>query len=166
MSLPAPSKLPDVVQRLLLSSAEQAELMAYLEQHPEQRPALEQDLRLNELLTEMPDTAVSANFTSRVLQLASQVQRPRVPAWIEGAWRGLVHGWAPKAALAVCLIGLGLFINHQRQETARIELVRHVAEIHTLTRDDTLDVLQNFEAIQRLVEVQRDPDRELIAALK
>jgi anti-sigma factor RsiW len=166
MSLPAPSKLPEAVQRVRLSCAEQAELQTYLEQHPEQRPALEQDLRLNELLTEMPDPPLSTNFTSRVLQSASQVERPRVPAWIECAWRGLTHGWAPKVALALCLIGLGLLINHQRQETARIELVRHVAEIHTLTRDDTLDVLQNFEAIQRLVEVQRDPDRELIAALK
>lgn len=169
MSLPNDHKLADAVRGGRLTADQEAELEARLRHHPEERDLWEEELALNQLLQNVRDVPVSSNFTSRVLQAITTSPAPsrhRFPARFT-TWRRYLN-WlrAPQitAVAAVCCVCLGLY--RQNQMSARREYARHIAELSKVASVAPLDVLQNFEAIERLNQVPRDVERELIAALQ
>jgi len=50
------------------TAAEDAQLETYLASHPDERTFWDEELHLNQLLSQTPDAPVSSNFTARVLQ--------------------------------------------------------------------------------------------------
>jgi anti-sigma factor RsiW len=164
MSVPEENRLVDAVRRGRLSSDEEEQLQGFLAANPEQRALWEEEINLNQLLRQMPDVSLSSNFTARVVQRArgEREVRSRGP-W--GFWQRLVLGhWMPKAATVAALVGVGLLTYHQQQATARKEMARTLASL-TLPAN-SVELLENFDAIQRLAQVPHEDDRDLIAALQ
>jgi anti-sigma factor RsiW len=164
MSLPDLDKLTTALQRGTWGVDEEAALEAYLATHPEQRRSWEEEISLTLLLRQTPDVPVSSNFTARVMQAARAEELSPRPEPVS-PWRGVGLGhWWPRLAGLTAILCLGWFSHYQHQMAARRELARNLAEV--LSPGTTLDVLQNFEAIERLKQVPRDRDKELIAALQ
>jgi anti-sigma factor RsiW len=166
MSLPDLNKITDAMQRDRLNAQQEAQLQAYLASHPEQRTVWDEDLALNHLLRQVPDAPVSSNFTAQVLQALASEHRTAAPIrW--AIWsRVLSAGWVPKLAAAMAVLCFGLLTYQQHQALGRKEIARSVAEISKLASGSSLEVLQNFDAIERLDQVPHAVDKELIAALQ
>ena len=164
MSLSDERKLVEALERGKLTAAQEAEAEAFLAEHPERRAEWDEELNLNHLLRQISDVPISSNFTARVLEAVRRDAQPRS----EGAgWRRLVTlGWMPKLTVAACVACAGLFLYHQHQLAERQELAQNLAEMSRLTSGPAIELLQNFDAIQRLNQVPADVDRELIAALQ
>jgi hypothetical protein len=156
--------LADAVRRGKLTTGKEAQLHIYLATHPEERASWDDELSLNHLLGQVPDAPISSNFTARVLELAAQ-DNLRSSSPQPRFWRWLVAGhWAPKLATMAAAVCLSLLGYHQHQLTTRKEVARTLATM--AVTGNSLELLENFDAIQRLTQVPRNVDRDLIAALQ
>jgi hypothetical protein len=163
------SRLAEALRRDQLTSDDEASLQAYLANHPDERHFWEEELALNQLLRQLPKAAVSSNFTARVMQALRQQQSAArlASAAAPGWWQGWTRErWLPTSAIASAVLCLAIFSYHQHQVSAHRELAHNLAEISRITPGVTVDVLVNFEAIEKLSQVPRNDDRELVAALQ
>ena len=158
--------MAEALRRGRLSEAERGDLKRFLSSHPDQQSTWEEELELNRLLDQLPPAPLSSNFTAQVLQQARQVEAPRrLAGWV--AWRGAAfRGWLPKVATLAAALGMVWFTYHQHQLAQRRELAQNLVEFSRLASNTPVEVLQNFDVIQRLDQVPRDVDRELLAALQ
>jgi anti-sigma factor RsiW len=153
-----------------LTPAEQAQLRAWLEAHPECRRDWELEAGLNEALRRLPEPPVSNNFTARVLQAAQREAAAGTAApWRSpGRWVATLRDrwsplrWLPGTALAALLVAAGLFsyqrYNHNRH-SAMVQSLATVAEIRSLPSPT---ILKDFDAILALDDAPR-ADEELLA---
>ena len=152
--------------RRKLTLTEESQLQAYFAAHPEERSAWEEEVALNQLLRQLPDAPVSTNFTAQVLSLVeNERNRPasaRPAAW--WPWASPLP-WARGTALASVALVIGLFSYHQYQLSYREEVVRSAATLSTFA-SLPMDLLENFEAIERLSQVPQKVYVELLAALQ
>jgi hypothetical protein len=191
MNVPDLNKLSEAMPRRELTPTEEAQLQEYLRAKPDQREFWEDELGLNHLLSQLPDTPVSSNFSLRVLQAAQdeELQRTRLSFWgrlwvglharaprqssHDSALGGMLFGrWLPKLAVLTLMLGLAMVGYQHHQATTRKQLAVAAAEIGKLPPDQMMDLLENFDAIQRLNQVPSDSghqlkaDKELLAALQ
>lgn len=152
-------KLRETAWRRRLTAAEESELAAWLEAHPEAREEWQLDLALTARLATLPDAPVASNFTARVLQSVGQ-GRP-------GARPGKDRPWAlwrllPRAAVALVVLAVGFFAYHERQMGRRAELARELAAASALAAASDPQVVQDFNVI---LQMGRTPvaDEELLA---
>ncbi|MBI2948458.1 MAG: hypothetical protein HYY23_12510 [Verrucomicrobia bacterium] len=136
----------------------------------EHQVAWEDEIRLNHLLHHLPDAPLPSNFTARVLSLAEQEADRRTPSALPGRWQSFTQvllsmRWSARLAILSAIVAIGLVSVYQYQILARQEVARSVAEVSSVA-SLPMDVLMNFEAIQRLPEKSREVDVELLAALK
>jgi anti-sigma factor RsiW len=163
MSLPDENRLAEALCRGKFTPDEDAQLRAYLATHPEDHADWEEELSLNYLLDQAPNAPVSSNFTARVMQAAAQA-RPCRGSALANLWRRWAgQHWIPRTATIAATVVLGLFAYHQHQVNVRQEVARTLAAMVT---GNSLDVLQNFDEIERLAQVPHDVERDLIAALQ
>ena len=168
MSVPDLDRLLDVLQRDKLTPAQEVVLQRYLASHPDQRAALEDEVSLNHLLRQIPDTPISSNFTAQVLSMARTQTRAQ-SGWAFPDWRrNAARYWLPRLATAAVVLCFGVFsIQHHQQAIARQQLARNLAnEISKVNVGPGLELLRNFDAIERLAQVPSEVDRRLIAALQ
>ncbi|MCL5096490.1 MAG: hypothetical protein M1608_02940 [Candidatus Omnitrophica bacterium] len=149
------------------TAEEQAQLRAFIKANPNLATRVAEELALNRLLRQLRDPPLPSNFTARVLAaLPSPAQvgfRARWARW----WRwGHGLGWAPKSALAGLILSLGLLSYLEYQHHERVELARSVTKISGVTTLVSLDVLRDFDAINRLSQVPTKVDDDLLEALK
>lgn len=164
MSLPNDNRLAQALRRGQLTPAEQAEADAFLAHHPEARAEWEEELNLSNLLRQVPDVPVASNFTSRVMDECRRgTARPAEAGARSGTW---FSRWIPRLAACTAAAGLAFLSFHQHQVAERRALAESLVEVARLPGGASIDVLQNFEAIQRLNHVPAEVDRELIAALQ
>jgi hypothetical protein len=164
MNDPRHHKLRETGWRRKLTSAEEAELRAWLAVHPEARTDWETDLRLNRALGRLPDVPVPSNFTARVLAAVERddaVARRERPSGTSWAWRSLL----PRLAFAAVVLGLGLFAYRESRAAKRLELAQSVAAVADVRSLPGPEILQDFEAIRHLNPAPA-PDAELLALLK
>ncbi|MHC1765996.1 MAG: anti-sigma factor [Verrucomicrobiia bacterium] len=163
MSLPEDNRLAEALTRGQLTTAEQAEADAFLARHPECRAEWEEELSLSGLLRQVPDVPVSSNFTARVIDACHQSERR--PARARAVGTGWSR-WLPRFAAGTAALGLAVLSYYQHQLAERRELAQNLAEVAQLPGGASIELLQDFEAIQKLNYVPTDVDRELIAALQ
>ncbi len=152
--------------RRKLTPAQQAELRAWLAEHPQARADWQAEAALNQALGQLPDAAVPSNFTALVLEAvgretAAASRQPRL-SWL--AWRRRLR-WLPKMAFLAVLLGASLLSYHQVLAFQRAQLARSVVAISDVASLPSPQILTNFEAIQVL---DRTPpaDIELLQLLK
>ena len=154
-----PSDWRESLWRRQLTDAERAALDA--------QPDLELEARLTESLAKIPDRPVASNFTARVL-LAVEQEEARPPrSWaftriFDGNWRVFLPRVIATAAIMV-FAGVGW----QRYEvnSQRGLLARKVASVATTQPLPSVDVLNNFDAIQRMSQPV-DADKDLLALMQ
>jgi hypothetical protein len=163
MSLPEQKGLADAVRQGRLTPGQEAQLRDYLACHPEERASWEDELSLNHLLRQMPNAPLSSNFTAQVMQRVVRENQHGAQAR-PGFWQRWVLGqWLPKLAgvAAVCCIGLLAYQHHEA--LARREVARTLAAM--VATGNSLDLFENFDAIERLNQAPLESDRDLIAVL-
>jgi anti-sigma factor RsiW len=165
MSLPDDNELSEALQRDRLTAADEERLEAYLERHPDQRHACAEDQALNHLLRQASAPAISSNFTARVIRKALEDHEPR-SAGQPAVSRSWLNRWFPQLTAITAALAIAGLSYHQHQLTQRRELARNLAEMTRLAAGTPLDVLGDFEAIERLNQVPRHVDKELLAALQ
>jgi anti-sigma factor RsiW len=162
---PIYNHLRELSWRRGLTGAEEAELHAWLTTHPEARADWEAEAGLNAALGRLPDAPVPSNFTARVVQAAEREaaadRRGRKGNW----WRWLRVRWAPKAAFAVMLVGVGLISYHQVQSVQRKKLAQSVATVSAVSSLPGPEILRDFDAI-RVSNPLPPPDEQLLAVLQ
>jgi anti-sigma factor RsiW len=162
MSSDKPDTLMDALARGRLNAAQ---LEEYLSQHPQARAECEEEFALNQLLEQLPDAPVSSNFTARVVDAALAEKRGAAKS-SGGQWAGLFSGWLPRLVGASAILVAALISYHQHQLATHKDAARNLAEAARVVDGTPLDVLENFEAIQRLGMVPQEPHNDLIAALQ
>jgi anti-sigma factor RsiW len=150
--------------RRKLTSAEEAELRAWLAAHPDSQADWEIEGRVTEILGRLPDVPVPGNFTARVLQAVEREEaaasRPRTSrqAWF---FRLLL----PRAAVAAVIFGAGLLTYHEHQVAKRAEVVQGVKVVAGVPTLPSPEILQDFDTIRKMSSTP-GPDPELIALMK
>jgi len=163
MNDPIYNRLREISWKRKLTAAEQAELQAWLAAHPEARREWELEAGLNRALERLPETPVSNNFTSRVLQavereMAAGARRPASKArwWLV---------FLPRAAVACLLAGVGVFTYTQHTAAGRqIEMAESVATVAKVPLLPPPEILQDYEAV-RLLTPAPEPDQDLLALM-
>src|SRR5690242_3287084 len=121
--------LRELSWRRKLSAAEEAQVQAWLEAHPEARADWEVEAGLNDVLGRLEEPSVPSNFTARVLAAveADAARQTRATGRRPWHWR-----WLPKVALASVVLIAGLFgLQHhqQAQYEKRVQYARSVSAI-------------------------------------
>jgi len=112
---------------------------------------------LRGLLARLPDAPLPSNFTARVMQAVELEDARRAPAWIFFTWNWRVR--LPRFALAAAVVmAAGLVLHQQAISSQRAALARRIA----LVPAPSVEVLQNFDAIQRMGQPAH-ADPELLA---
>ena len=165
-------QLRELSWRRRLNSAEEGALHDYLAANPQANEDWQVEAELNQLLERLPEgPAVSSNFTSRVLEAVrldtaaeARAGTERKGGWL--AWRFL-HGWLPKAAVAGLAVGLfALAGYHEHQVKTQRMFARNVAELSDAVVASDTDLMEDFDAIQRLGGPQPKVDTELLALMQ
>ncbi len=167
MNDPVYNEFLETVSRRKLTVAEDARCQAYLARHPELQAAWEEEAGLSRLLEQLPTVPVSSNFTAQVLLALDHetkaATRPAARNWFQRI------GWfefAPRVTMAGLLLSVGLLGCWQHQVSQRAELASDIARVGGVARVPTVEMLKNFDAINRLNQGSQTADVELLAALK
>lgn len=152
-------KLRESVWRRKLTGAERSELHA----QPEILADLELESHLSETLAKIPDAPVSSNFTARLMQAVeleeSHQSRQRGFGWF-------CHALLPRIAVtAAVVLFAGLTFHHYELTSQRTALAKNVALVAESQPLPSAEVLNNFDAIERLSQPAH-ADEELLALLQ
>lgn len=163
---PIPNRLRELSWRGELSPAEQAEVNAWLEAHPESLGEWEVETGLSQGLQRLPNVPVASNFTARAVEAAQRAgstpARGAWPRWLERFGR---LKWLPRTAFAAVFLSAGLLAVRQVQDHRRVEkYARSVTVVAEVSSLPSPEILQNFDAIRELPPVE--PDEELLKALE
>ena len=155
--------------RRKLTPAQEAELRAWLAEHPQALADWQAEAALNRALDQLPEAALPTNFTARVMQAvtreaAAASRRPRSPwlAWL--GWRPRLP-WLPKIAFVPIVLGASLLSYHQGLAIQRAQLARSLVAISDVASLPSPQILTNFEAI-RVLDRTPPADIELLERLR
>jgi hypothetical protein len=163
----------EIRRRRPLLPHEEQDLQVCLALDPSLRSRWEEELTLDRLLRDLPDTPLPSNFNATVWDVA---QRQTVPA--RSLARCLAWFRAPRPAgiaTAACALALLLgalsYTHYQSFDRARMaaslaDISRGVEITAAGAQLPPAEILQDFEAIYRLSQVQSLADEELLAALQ
>jgi anti-sigma factor RsiW len=153
--------------RRRLTEAEQAQLRAWLDAHPENQADWEAEAGLSAALNHLPDAPVPTNFTSRVmLAIEREGAKPRQPSLVLRQFWQWRRRWLPRAGFATLLLGAALFSYREvRAARGRAEMARSVATIVSVPSLPSPQVLKDFDAIWAM-DPSPPPDEELLMLLK
>lgn len=158
-----------------LNADEEKSLVAWFAEHPEDRGIWEEEEALCGALDSLPDVPYSSNFTSQVWQQIEMASRPEERKQ-NGLVRFLTGSWlrVPRIAWACALIlTFGIAVLQQRTELLeqvaqkqQEKFAESIVPVVELAQLPSLEMLQDFDAINSLSEPMVSGDFELLAALK
>ena len=154
--------------RQKLTPAEEANVRAWLAQHPESKAEWELENQLSEVLEKLPDVPVPSNFTARALQaIEREAAAPkRSGSGMPWFFRVLV----PRAAVVAVVLGLGVFTYREHTTARRAELVQGVKVVAGVSSLPDPDILQDFDTIRQMPAspgpASTGPDLELTSLFK
>ena len=152
-----------------LRSEDRARLDTLLSGNPESQSAWTEEVRLNELLRQLPDAPLSTNFTSQVLNAVEAERRttaPREESLLPFRWRG--WSWATRSAFALSVL-LTASLAFRFYESAQLEQVASsVAAFSDGVPQPMIDILAHFDEIKWLPSssvTETGVDADLLAAI-
>ena len=124
---------------------------------------LELEARLSQALARLPDAPVPSNFTTRLMQ-AIELEESRTSRGWSFRWNW--HALLPRVAVtAAVVVFAGVTFHHYELTSQRTALAKNVALVAGSQPLPSVDVLDNFDAIQRLGQPAH-ADEELLALLQ
>ncbi|MBI3192351.1 MAG: hypothetical protein HYZ36_06770 [Pedosphaera parvula] len=150
-----------------LSEGEQARLEAYFAAHPEVREDWMLEAGLSRVLHDLPDTPLASNFTAQVLRTVERDQAVTNRPAKAVSWRSwLSLGWRRIVTLGAAVGCAALMAYQYSRMSDRAELAQSVAKVTSVATMPSLEVLQDFEAINRLSQVSSGVDLDLLAGVQ
>jgi anti-sigma factor RsiW len=164
MTDPLYHRLQEASWRRALSEAEQAELKAWLDAHPEAQSDWQDELTLTEGLARLPDAPLSSNFTARVLQAVEleKAATARSRAWIPSLWS---VRWGIRGAAAALVLVTATFAVHHHRVVERRNLANSLAVVANVSSMPSPRILEDFEAI-RVMTSTPPADEQLLSLLQ
>jgi hypothetical protein len=156
---PFQNQLRELAWRRKLTGAERAGLRA----QPEAQADLELESRLSDALAHVPDAPMPSNFTARVLQ---SIEREAARGARTGSWSWYWRVLAPRAAVAVAVVGFAGLAYQHHEFGERAQLARDVALLAQAQPMPGVEALKNFDAIQRMSQTMPQADDKLLALLQ
>jgi hypothetical protein len=156
----------EVSWRRKLTAAEEAELRAWLQAHPEAQADWDAERQINAALARLPDVPLASNFTSRVLhsiELASAADSRASGAAFP--FRARLLRWWPRAGLAAAIMGAGLFSYHHIRLSERMALVQSVSAVSDVSSLPGPEILRDFDTIRALSQTP-PADEQLLTLLQ
>jgi hypothetical protein len=153
--------------RRKLTGAEEAQVQAWLSDHPEDRADWEAEAALNRLMEKLPAVpAVSSNFTALVVQAVEReagTTRPRRAQRLE--WRTF---WLPRMAMGIVVLAACGVAYQGHVENNRREMANSVAQVSGLYQvvASNPDAMEDFDAIRYLGKLQPKADNELLTLMQ
>ncbi len=168
MNDPLYRQLCELSWRRKLTDAEEAQLQVFLAAHPDAQTDWERETGLNQLLEQLSDVPIASNFTNRVLRALEG--KAAGQSWAHTAWRRLLcwpaFGWLPKATVAIVVLCVGLLGYQHHRVIMRAQIAQSLPKVSGVISLSSLEVWENFNAINHLSHTPLQPDRELLALLK
>ncbi|MGC9944033.1 MAG: hypothetical protein ABSE48_19575 [Verrucomicrobiota bacterium] len=150
-----PSDWRESVWRRPLTDAEKAALIG--------QPDLELEARLTQSLAKIPDVPVASNFTARVMSAIEREEARPARRWIfDLNWSGFLPRLIATAAI-VAFAGVGW--ERYEVRVQRVLLAKTVAQVTTDQPVPSVEVLKNFDAIQRMSQPVT-ADKDLLALMQ
>lgn len=147
-----------------LTAAEEADLRAWLAEHPDRQGDWEAESRLTEILSRLPDVPVPNNFTARVLQAVERETQVAAKPQRNGT-RWFFRLFVPRLAVAAVIFGVALLSYHEHESAKRAQLVQGVKVVAGVSSLPSPEILQDFDTIRQMSSTP-GPDPELIALMK
>jgi hypothetical protein len=157
--------------RRKLTPEEERQAQAYWLTRPEAQVEWEEDLALTQQLRDVSEAPLSSNFTSLVLQAVeaeTNAAHQRASRSFSTFWTGWLSRVAPKFALGLLVVGLGVgLFFRQHGHTRNKEVARDVNTFIVAANLPGPEVFEDFDAIRQLQPVSfSSTDDELLAALR
>jgi hypothetical protein len=150
-----PSNLRESLWRRKPADAERAKLSA--------EPDLAAEARLTAALAKTPNVPVASNFTARVMDA---IEREEQLAARARGWRWSWRFMFPRVAMAAAvLVFSGVSIQHYEANSYRHEMIRTVVMVTGDKSAPSVDVLKDFDVIQRMSQ-SAHADGDLLAAFQ
>lgn len=155
--------LRDLLWRSRLTAEKEAQLQALMAAHPEAEA--EEEVRLTQLLNQLPDAPIASNFTSQVMR-AIDLEEAKISREHKRGWpaRRVGFGWVSRLAVAGFAVFLGVLGLQQYQTSKRVQLAHSVEKVSIAAALPT-EWLENFDTINQLSHAA-PVDEELLAMLK
>lgn len=147
-----------------LTAAEEADLRAWLAEHPDRQADWETESRLSEILQRLPDVPVPSNFTARVLQAVEREEVATAKPRRSGA-KWFFRLLVPRVVVAAVVFGVALLTYQEHMATKREQLVQGVKVVAGVSSLPSPEILQDFDTIRKMSSTP-GPDPELIALMK
>jgi len=159
------NRLRELSWRRRLTGPEEAELRAWLSDHPEQQSDWETEAGLSASLSRLPEVPVPCNFTARVLQAVERESAEELRRG-DGKWlTWLRRRWLPRVAFVAVVVGAGLLSYQQVGVAHRRKLAESVAVVSGVSSLPSPDILKDFDAIQALKPTPHS-DEQLLSLLQ
>lgn len=154
---PTSEELRELLWRRSLTEAERARAA-----DPELRAELELEARLSDALEQLPVVPVSSNFMARVLQAIDREEaRPQTAGW-RWSWTR----WLPRMAVSLAVVVFATISwQHYEAGQRRAAIAQSVAQVAQVDAVPPVDVLVNYDAIQRMGQAQH-ADEKLLALMQ
>ena len=163
---PLYEQLREISWRRKLTTTEQAQLSAFLAEHPEAQADWDSEAGLSEALSGLADVPVASNFTARAVAAAQSSEAGSKSGeafgWQHAPWW---HRWLPKAALAAVVVGAGLLSYNHLQQSHRAEVVRSLTAVSQIPSVPSPDILKDFDTIAAM-SVTPPADEELLKVMQ
>ena len=122
-------------------------------------PFQNEQRRLRELLSRLPDAPVASNFTARVLQ-AIEAEEMRRSRWHLPGWNWRV--FFPRVTVTAATAGIVAVALYQYDISAQRQKLAQSVVVVASQPMPSVEALKNFDAIQRMGQNAR-PDEDLLA---
>lgn len=150
-----------------LTEGEQARLEAYLAAYPEAQEDWRLETGLSRVLRELPDAPLASNFTAQVLRAVERERTATVRSATSWSWHWrLSLQWRHIVTLGAAVGCAALMAYQYSRMSDRAELAQSVARVTSVATMPSLEVLQDFEAINRLSQVSSGVDLDLLAGVQ
>lgn len=158
---PVYQQLRELAWRRKLTASEQAELRAWLANHPEAEAEWDTDAALNQALERLPQAPVPSNFTARVMQAVErEAAAAGPPAHAPTSWWRM---FLPRFATVAVVVVAGLLVYRHNEVQKREDLARGLALVAEAAPLSDVTVLEDFDAIQRMTAETAAADEGLLA---
>ena len=159
-----PLKMNELGWRQQLTKAEEAQLQAYLVQHPEARNDIEQEKELTRLLDGLPAAPpVASNFTAQVMQKLEHERAHRERPQIRVSIIYRLRKWLPATAAACVMMLVGLLVVHEHQAHAQAVMAERIVRVADAAAALGPEPINHFAPIERLADTPPAADTELTA---